>query len=231
MRRTPPPTHAIRAVFCDVDGVLLDSLAAHLRMCEDKSLEYGLKLRIPSASEFKEMARRGVRISPMKCFFRAVGFSEGDAERADAQYQAVFATKYTPAVFPGVPDLLEGLRRSGLTLGFVTANVKRNVETALGPLLNFFDPRCRFTDDHPARLSKAAALKVGAREVGTSSQQVLYVGDQGADWAAAREADTRFLGVTYGWGISDEDVGFPKADSPQSILSYVTGTRGLAAWS
>lgn len=224
MRRTATSAEPIRAVFFDVDGVLLDSLAAHLRICEDKSREYGLNLRIPDAREFKRLARRGVRISPMTHFFRAVGFSERDAERADAQYQAVFGTKYTPPVFPGIPDLLEGLRRHELTLGFVTANVRRNVESALGSLLEYFHPRCRFTEDHPAKLSKAAALKVGACELKVPPQELLYVGDQAADWAAAREAGTRFIGVTYGWGISDEDSSFPKADSPEAILSYVTGT-------
>jgi hypothetical protein len=66
----------IKLVLFDVDGVLLDSLVPHLRICQDKSREYQLNLRIPNPSEFRTMVRAGVKISPMKFMFMAVGFPE-----------------------------------------------------------------------------------------------------------------------------------------------------------
>ena len=62
-----------RLVIFDVDGVLVDSLAAHLQICRDKNDEYGLGLTIPDASSFRELVRRGTRISPMKNLFIEIG--------------------------------------------------------------------------------------------------------------------------------------------------------------
>jgi beta-phosphoglucomutase-like phosphatase (HAD superfamily) len=53
-----------RAVFFDVDGVLLDSLPQHLQICHDKAIEFGLKLKIPTVDQFRQLIRRGVKVSP-----------------------------------------------------------------------------------------------------------------------------------------------------------------------
>src|SRR5262245_27142364 len=108
---------ALKSVLYDVDGVLLDSLTSHLQICEDKSREYGLNLRIPSPAEFKKMVRSGVKISPMKYFFIAVGFPNDLAEKANDQYQRVFMRDYAPAIFPGVEESLRALHHSGMHLG------------------------------------------------------------------------------------------------------------------
>lgn len=59
----------IKGVVFDVDGVLIDSLEPHLRLCRDKNIEYSLGLTIPSVEEFKALVRSGVKVSPMKFFF------------------------------------------------------------------------------------------------------------------------------------------------------------------
>lgn len=211
----------IRAAFFDVDGVLLDSLTSHLRICEDKSREYGLGLQIPGPLEFKNLVRRGMRISPMKFFFLAVGFPEDAAEKADLQYQNIFMEQYAPAPFPGVHEMLAALSNAGLPLGVVTANVIGNVETALGHDMKYFHPRALMTKDHPPGLTKASGLLAGAAELGLAPQELIYVGDQPADYSAAEEAGVRFLGVTYGWGISSEDRAFPTVGSPAHIADYI----------
>ena len=52
----------LEAVFFDIDGVLIDSLPEHLRICRDKAIEFGLKLKIPTVEEFREMVRRGTKV-------------------------------------------------------------------------------------------------------------------------------------------------------------------------
>ena len=66
----------LKGVFFDVDGVLVDSLPQHLQICRDKAAEFGLNLRIPSIDEFRQLVSRGTKVSPMRCFFLAVGFPE-----------------------------------------------------------------------------------------------------------------------------------------------------------
>jgi phosphoglycolate phosphatase-like HAD superfamily hydrolase len=193
----------IRAAFFDVDGVLLDSLPAHLQICEELNRQWGLGLRIPSADQLRSMAHAGVRVSPMLHFFCAVGFSGSDARRADEYYQRHFAARYHPRPFPGIKTVLESVRDSGVWLGLVTANIRANVEQALGDAWHLFDPRLRYTAD--CGLGKAEALADGVRQLGIAPKEAVFVGDLPQDYSAARLAGTHFLGVSYGWGISSED--------------------------
>ncbi len=209
-------------VLFDVDGVLLDSLRPHLRICEDKNREYGLGLKIPDAQEFKTMARRGIRISPMKEFFIAVGFPEQFAEKANKQYQEIFMRRYAPAPFPHVYSLLRSLHDAGLWLGIVTSNVKANIDEALGPSMRFFRPECIYTDDEVAGAAKSDAITSAMRKMQVPPSETIYVGDQRSDWAAARAANVNFLGVAYGWGISEDDTEFPIARDVSDVRKYLS---------
>ncbi len=51
------------------------------------------------------------------------------------------------------------------------------------------------------------------------------MGDQNGDRDAALQAGVGFLGVTYGWGLSRQDVGFPLVDSPEQVADYLLGDR------
>jgi phosphoglycolate phosphatase len=218
---TKPLMSVLRAALFDVDGVLLDSLTPHLRICEDKSREYGLGLKIPSAPEFKEIVRRGTRISPMRYFFLAVGFPEEFADKANLQYQEIFMTVYKPAPFPDVHRTLASLNDCGVQMGIVTSNVKVNVVEALGPSIDFFHPNCIFTKDNTGAGSKSEAIVSAMTNLGVSPTETIYVGDQPADWEAAKGAGVNFLGVAYGWGISSEDNGFPVVDDVHKMYRYI----------
>jgi phosphoglycolate phosphatase len=210
-------------VIFDVDGVLLDSLPEHLRICEDKNLEFGLGLKIPTTSEFKEMVRRGTRISPMEYFFMAVGFDRESAEKANRQYQEIFIEKYPPKPFVGTQETLSTLHDAGVMLGIVTSNVKANVVKALGDSMRVFRQDCVYSRDAMAGIQKSGAIAL-AKATFCTDAEVLYVGDQRADWEAAETAGVQFLGAAYGWGISEDDKEFPIVRSVSEICGYVLGT-------
>lgn len=209
----------LKLALFDVDGVLLDSLTPHLKICEDKNKEYGLGLQIPTTTEFKRMVRSGVRISPMKFFFTAVGFPEQAAEKANAQYQEVFMKRYAPGPFPETHSVLSKLH-PWLQLGIVTSNVRRNVFGALGNSMDFFNPQCIYTKDEQ-NLSKNDAIASALKELQLGPQDAIYVGDQPADWEAAKAIGVNFLGVAYGWGISEQDTEFPVAKCPLDVPEYI----------
>ena len=215
----------LSSVIFDVDGVLLDSLAPHLQICKDKSHEYGLGLSIPTVDDFRKIVRRGVRISPMKYFFEAVGFSSKDADRAFAQYKETFMRDYSPKPFPQIGDMLLKLTSAGLKLGIVTSNVRANVDAALGPNMHFFDPECIFTKEDMVSDSKIDALLFAAKKFNANIVEVIYVGDQLSDCMAAKEARVNFLGVTYGWGISKEDKSVPTVNKVMDIAKYILLNR------
>jgi len=213
---------SLRLVLFDVDGVLLDSLTPHLRICEDKSREYGLGLKIPSASQFKEMVRMGIRISPMNYFFLAVGFPEDLAAKAYLEYQRIFMDAYAPAPFPSVHWMLKSLHDAGFQMGIVTSNFRANVVKALGSSIEFFHPDCIYSKDSIPGASKAEAIASAMAKLKVSPKETIFVGDQPADWEAAKSAGVNFLGVTYGWGISAEDKEFPTVGEVSEIYRYIS---------
>jgi phosphoglycolate phosphatase len=208
------------AIF-DVDGVLLDSLDAHLQICRDEARRFGLSIKLPTIEEFQSLVAHGAVVSPMVEFFRAVGFPGQLAELANEHYRREFAQKYPVRPFPGVLDMLAEVAATGVGLGIATSNTRAIISSALGDAMRFFDARCIFTDDDSRRLTKAAALSECAHNYGAKPETTLYIGDQPRDFAAAQMAHVPFLGVSYGWGIEADETRFAVAKSPKEIAGYI----------
>jgi len=218
-----------RLVIFDVDGVLVDSLAAHLQICSDKNEEYGLGLTIPDAAAFRKLVRRGTRISPMKNLFIAVGFPEKYAEKATEDYRRSFRDKYPSRMFPGADAMLKNLRIAGCELGIVTGNVKANIVATLGRTLELFRPDCVVTEDELKGASKSDGLTKAINASHVSREETVFVGDQPADRDAARATGVTFLGVSYGWGITEEDrESFPVATSVNEISDCILNTTSCS---
>jgi len=216
----------INTVIFDVDGVLLDSLGAHLQVCRDEARRMNLRITIPSESEFRALVAHGAVISPMEEFFRTVGFPPTQAREADEYYRREFAQKYLVRPFQGIRRMVESIARLGVKLGIVTSNTRQNISGALQDTLAYFDDSLIFADDDEHRMSKAQALRMCAKRRGVPADSVLYVGDQPRDFLAAQEARTKFLGVTYGWGIERNDSRFPRAESPGEVADHIA-TRAV----
>jgi phosphoglycolate phosphatase-like HAD superfamily hydrolase len=212
---------AISIAIFDVDGVLIDSLDAHLQICRDEAQAFGLDIEVPTVEEFRTLVAHGAVVSPMVELFRTVGFPGKLAELANEHYKKAFARKYPVRPFPGVPDMLAEVAATGMGLGIATSNTRANISSALGDAMRFFDARCIFADDDPRRVTKAEALSDCARNYGTSPEAMLYIGDQPRDFAAAQMARVPFLGVTYGWGIEADETRFAIAKSPEEIANYI----------
>lgn len=215
---------SLKATFFDVDGVLVDSLPQHLQICRDKAAEFGLPLKIPTVEEFRRLISNGTKVSPMHYFFLAVGFPESLARRAVADYEREFMQHYKPKTFPEIDRMLATLRSAGMKLGLVTSNTRSNVVPAMGEALRYFERNCLFFfDRYPQPKTKSWCLLEGARLLSLAPQDCVYVGDQPADAAAAHDAGTRFLGVTYGWGILQNEGRYETADGVDEIPRKLIG--------
>ena len=216
----------LKAVFFDVDGVLLDSLPQHLKIAGDKSRQYGLSISIPGPDQFRAMIAAGAVVSPMVEFFLALGFSKKDAEVSVADYEREFQKDYRPPAFPGIDSALDDISAAGLKIGLVTANVRANTEPALGVSFRHFDRRLLFfRDSYDPPRSKTWCLAEGARILGCSPSECIYIGDQPADIEAASQAGCRFLGVTYGWGITGTTSGVETASTIAEVASKLIAMR------
>ena len=106
----------------------------------------------------------------------------------------------------------------------MTSNTRANVTPALGNSMKYFDPRCLFFfDRYPMPKAKPWCLLEGARLLGVEPRECVYVGDQPSDASAAIEAGVSFLGVTFGWGISEEDTQYVLAKSVLEIADKLIG--------
>ncbi len=213
----------IRAIIFDVDGVLVDSLDAHLKFCRRKAQEYEPHVQIPNVDEFKsDVARSGMRISPMHNFLRAVGFSEENAKKAAEDYGREFK-EVELSLFSEIDDLLDVLSRCDVQLGIVTANERPIVEKAIGEerIEKFFERSAIATKSDYDEFSKSVALQEVAEHLNIQPSEILFIGDQHSDVEAACKADVEFLGARWGWGISVEDGDIPTIGNPLDILDYV----------
>jgi len=209
-----------KAVVFDADGVLLDSLPPHLQICRDLAQEYEINVTIPSEGTFKSnYVRKGIKISPMDDFFRAVGFIEKLIAGSVDRYNDEFAHKYGVKPFPGVKELFDVLKRDGIQFGIVSSNTFNNVVTSLGVLRNYFDDRFIITREHFE--SKPEGINEVLRRMGVDPDDATYVGDQRSDQEASDEVGSMFVGVTYGWGIDETDTDLLLARSIADVARYV----------
>lgn len=215
-----------RAVFFDVDGVLLDSLPQHLLYCAAKAREYGLiHLKMPTVQAFKDMVGRRVPVSPMLNCFLAVGFPQAEARRAVQDYEREFVQRFPAHPFEGIASMLARLQGAGFLLGLVTANVKENIEPGLRGVIPYFDSRCMFyLDRGPAGKTKSDYLREGADILQLNPSSCTYVGDQPADADAAHSAGMQFLGVSYGWSIDPGERRERTVASVAEIAAALTGS-------
>jgi phosphoglycolate phosphatase-like HAD superfamily hydrolase len=95
---------------------------------------------------------------------------------------------------------------------------------ALGHAMQYFEESCLFFFDRfPEPKSKSWCLVEGTRLLGLEGRACVYVGDQPADAVAAHEAGVRFLGVTYGWGLSEDEEQYETAKSISEVSERVVG--------
>jgi phosphoglycolate phosphatase-like HAD superfamily hydrolase len=88
--------------------------------------------------------------------------------------------------------------------------------------MKFFHPDCVLTGDKARNSSKAELIVTALKILDANPAEAVYVGDQPADWEAAKAAQVNFLGATYGWGISEDDQEFPLVNRVSDIYLRVT---------
>jgi beta-phosphoglucomutase len=134
------PTRPARAIIFDMDGVVLDSMPAHLRSWQQALAPLGIEL---TAGDLYPL--EGV---PTELTARMLTEKFFGQPCADAEAQSLADTKrdlfhqiFQPALVPGIGPLLYGLRGRGYRLGLVTGSARRVVEESLAPtgIADLFD--------------------------------------------------------------------------------------------
>jgi HAD superfamily hydrolase (TIGR01509 family) len=122
----------VTAVLFDFDGVLADTENAHVVAWERTFARMGWAVPPEACARAAEVDDRDFLRDLFAERKIADGAVAGWVERKQVLTRGLLAD--APWVYPGVPALLEGLRRGGTRLAVVSGTWRENVEAVLGPL-------------------------------------------------------------------------------------------------
>ena len=210
-----------RAVLFDLDGTLTDPKVGITR-----SIQHALRKRgmtPPDADALEPLIG-----PPLERSFREhFGLDAIEARRAVEDYREYFSVQglYENEVYPGIPELLRGLRASGRRVGLATSKPTVYAER----ILEHFDLAKHFElvvgshldGTHVEKAEIVATALAGVS--GVLPERVVMVGDRKHDVQGARANGIDAIAVTWGYGTREE----LSAAEPTSLAGSVEELRRL----
>lgn len=194
-----------QAVLFDLDGTLTASGEGIT-----KSVQYALN-KMGKEEIGRDLKALEVFVGPplLEQFITYAGFTEEEAEQAVAcyreRYTAIGIFENKP--YPGIPKLLEKLRKKGYKLGVASSKPDSMVKIVLEHfhLTQYFHVIAG-SDINQPKMTKAQVIEQVLVEMGFENKrnQVVMVGDRHYDADGAKQAGIPCIGVTYGYGNYDE---------------------------
>ncbi len=192
----------VRAVLFDLDGTLVDTTELIV-----SSHEHVLQAHLTGRTSVPraEIIRNLGRSLPETLLEYAVADRQADAaERAEQMlqtyrdYQSANHDKMIRP-FPGVREMLQGLRERGYALGVVTSKMQATARLALEMYdLQDLLPLGVYHDDTDRHKPDPAPLVEAMLRGGLAPRETAYVGDSIHDMAAGRAAGVRTLAALWG---------------------------------
>lgn len=196
----------------DMDGVILDSLPAHVRFY----IDFGKRHGIPISKEDVLRTSQGGTDN----FFRLMGIPKEMEVVVAAEYHEQFHL-YDCPIFPGIADVLRNLKRAGKTICLATLNRRKNVERLAGEVLPLFDFAVTKDDAYP----KSDGLKMIVDRFGKPLNKYRLIGDSRWDVEDAARAGIGFLGVSWGWHELQKNDKYIVVSSPQELERVLLADR------
>lgn len=219
-----PAAVGVKAVLFDLDGTLLDTLGDLSAALNRALAQMGLPQHPVSAVRY--FVGEGARL----LCERALPEDRRDAETLEALYHR-FAADYaenwavTTKPYPGIAQLLKGLRERGVRLAVLSnkphrymAEIEAHYFAGCG-FEHFYGQR-----DGVQRKPHPEGALLAAREMGLKPESFLYLGDSGVDMQTATGAGMRACGALWGYREEPELVRTGAdclAAHPEDVLAYV----------
>lgn len=215
----------IKAVFFDLDGTLVNTLAS-LKKTMDLTMEHfdleGVSLqetRIFVGTGYKKYVEKALGKNADKKYKEAEKWEEKDEERAmdlDMEgdeimglydevceyYASIFPenSTYQAEAYPGIKECITALKEKGIAVVCITNKSKEVAEGVLASVFSADSFTLIIGDDGemPLKPDKAPLLKA-CRELGITKDEAVMVGDTKTDLDAARNAKMSSIGCLYGF--------------------------------
>ena len=189
-------------ILFDLDGTLTDSKPGILN-----SATYALK---SFGIEMDDMGNLNKFIGPpiRDSFRNNFGLAEDDVEKAVAKYREYFSVTgmFENSVYDGIIDLLEQLKKSGVTLAIATSKV----EFYAAKIAEHFNFKHYFTTISGCEMdgtgsSKKEVITAALDRLDLSRQKrVVMIGDREHDILGAKQTGITSIGITWGYGSHTE---------------------------
>ena len=221
----------IKAVGFDLDGTLIKTHVDYdaIRVAD---LEVFRANGIPY-KEIYDSEDHTVRLrKPLRLWLEAHGEADrfqGISDEIDALYTSIemqYIDEATP--FPGSMECIDAIHASGLKVGVLTRGSLRYARAVLEQcgMLDCMDAIMgRDSTDYDDAKPSPVAMRSLASMMGVEPEEVLYIGDNPADFHCARDAGSMFIGVLSGTANADtwerESPGMMTLDYAGSIVDIL----------
>jgi phosphoglycolate phosphatase len=219
-----PSTH----VLLDLDGTLSDSAPGITRSLQHAFVACGYEP--PTAEQV-----RTVIGPPFEIGLPTLGIHLADLDRVVAAYRHRYEDVglFENTVYPGIAEMLDELRAAGHTLSLATAkpeDTARRIIEHFG-FSSYFEVQAGATNDvGVGRRTKAQVIDYALIQLGLTPAllgNVVMVGDRDHDVEGAHLNGIECVGVTWGFGSSDELESAGAAvivDTPGEVAAAVAAT-------
>ncbi|MBR1639114.1 MAG: HAD family hydrolase [Treponema sp.] len=189
-------------LFFDLDGTLTDP-AQGITNSFIHALKY-FGLEIPSYETLCTFIG-----PPLPDTFKThFGFDEAKAAEGVKKYREYFATKglLENSVYPGIPELLSGLKQAGKKLVVATSKPEEysvRIIEHFG-LAQYFENVCgSLMDESRSKKDEVIAYAIERNHISDKSK-ILMIGDRKHDILGAKKTGLKSCGVLYGYGSQEE---------------------------
>lgn len=215
---------AYDVVLFDLDGTLTEPFEGITNSVAYALEKFGIRV--------KDRRELTPFIGPplVDAFAEYYGFSHADALKAVEYYRENYSVKgiYEASLYDGVPEMLEGCRRAGLTVAVATAKPEEFALKVLEKfgILKYFDLVAGASFDTSRKDKDKVIAYALERLGGADNSRTVMVGDRKHDAEGAAANGIKCIGVTYGYGSREELLSSGAAglaSSPREVLSLITG--------
>lgn len=209
-----------RHIIFDLDGTLTDPGTGITRSIQYALEKYGIKAE-------KEFLYKFIGPPLRESFSRYFGFSSEEAEEAVSYYREYFSETgiYENEVYPGIPELLRDIKSSGGMIYVATTKPSVYAERILRHfgLYRYFSAIAGSNLDGTNGSKDELIAGLINRYSIDKSESAVMIGDRKYDIEGAKANGIYSVGVTYGYGESEELI----EASPDYIAETVSALRSI----
>ncbi len=211
----------IKAVIFDLDGTLIDTIEDIAEANNMMLNDFGFPIH--TISEYIRWIGNGARILveaslPPEVRGEDIGIY---LTKYEQYYRSNIDVK--SKLFPQMDELLDRLTNAGIPMAIITNKPQSLTDT----IINIYFKRWTFanvighTNHFPHKPDSAGALHF-AKQINTTPENILFVGDSVVDIQTAKAAGMIPMGVNWGYGNPElEGNNITLVDQPQEIIDYL----------